>query len=304
MWNDDSAPETKQLVPVDDLRLDDTQLAEQLYNSAGLHPVVEAGLKDYDKRLQNEDKFINKVLGPRASDIKGYGEAVAKRVALAVYGMLNRQYGGRMGDLRTYIMNLEDERNRANTRYDDLMGRVVGILGDEYKDLRTDSATFMDKLTAVLGEDLKQSRLDQGLLAEKLADIDGLRSQVRNLTEQKAQLEHERVSQVAERDAAIQGLESDKSALSAELARMQQVHKGVAAAVDTLGTAVPRKEIGDTQGGELYAYILEDSKVPDAVIEGVGRFIDFKKYLRMAAERGAEEATRRSAETVRSALNK
>lgn len=303
MWNDDSAPETKQLVPVDDLRLDDTQLAEQLYNSAGLHPVVEAGLKDYDKRLQNEDKFINKVLGPRASDIKGYGEAVAKRVALAVYGMLNRQYGGRMGDLRTYIMNLEDERNRANTRYDDLMGRVVGILGEEYKDLRTDSATFMEKLTGVLGEDLAQSRLDQSLLAEKLGDIDGLRAQVRALTEEKAQLERERASQVAERDARIQSVESDKAALSAELARLNHVHKGVTVAVDTLGTSVSHKEIGETWGGELYAYVLEDSKVPDAVIEGVGRFIDFKKYLRMAAERGAEEATRRVALTVRGALN-
>jgi len=220
-----------------------------------------------------------------------------------VYGMLNRQYGGRMGDLRTYIMNLEDERNRANTRYDDLMGRVVGILGEEYKDLRTDSATFMEKLTGVLGEDLAQSRLDQSLLAEKLGDIDGLRAQVRALTEEKAQLERERASQVAERDARIQSVESDKAALSAELARLNQVHKGVTAAVDTLGTSVSHKEIGETWGGELYAYVLEDSKVPDAVIEGVGRFIDFKKYLRMAAERGAEEATRRAALTVRGALN-
>ncbi|MBN1152253.1 MAG: hypothetical protein JXA58_03495, partial [Dehalococcoidia bacterium] len=143
MWNENTSPKEAQLVPIDDMRLEDTQLAEQLYNSAGLHPVVEAGLKDYDKRLQKEDKVINKVLGPRASDIKGYGEAVAKRVALAVYAQLNRQYGGRMGDLRAYIMNLEDERNRATTRYDDLMGRVVGILGEEYKDLRTDSNTFM-----------------------------------------------------------------------------------------------------------------------------------------------------------------
>jgi hypothetical protein len=55
---------------------------------------------------------------------------VAKRVALAGSALVNKQYGGKVGDLRSYIMTLEDERNGANTRYDELMGRVVGILGE------------------------------------------------------------------------------------------------------------------------------------------------------------------------------
>ena len=97
--------------------------------------MVDAGLKDYDKRLQQENKLISKVLGPRGSDIRGYGEAVAKRVAFAVYALLNKQYGGRVGDLRSYIMMLQEECDRANAKYDELMGRVVGILGDEYKGL-------------------------------------------------------------------------------------------------------------------------------------------------------------------------
>jgi hypothetical protein len=302
MWNEDRTPQDRQLVPVNEMRVEDTQLAEQLYNSAGLNPVVDAGLKDYDKRLQKEDKVINKVLGPRGSDIRGYGEAVAKRVALAVYALLNQQYGGKMGDLRSYIMNLEDERNRANTRYDELMGRVVGILGEEYRDLRTDSNTFMEKLTSVLGQDLKQSRLDQGLLAEKLADIDGLRSQVKTLTEEKAQIEKERASQVAGLDSRIQSLESEQATLSAELARSNEIRNTATAAVDVLGETIPHTEIGDSLGEELYAYVLKDSKVPHAVIDGVGKFIDFRRYLRIAASRGAEEATRRSTATVRSAL--
>jgi len=156
MWNDERTPGTGQLARIDDMHLEDTQLAEQLYKSAGL--------KDYDKRLQQEDRVLAKVFGPRMSDIKGYGEAVAKRVALAVYALLNQQYGGKMGDLRSYIMTLE--RNRANTRYDELMGRVVGLLGDEYRELRTDSTTFMEKLTTVLGDDLKQSRADRDACRE------------------------------------------------------------------------------------------------------------------------------------------
>lgn len=129
---EDEKPNTEEdvtsLVTTDDMRLEDTQAAEQLYHNAGLDPVVEAGLKDYDRRLQTENRLINKVLGTRGSDIRGYGEAVARRVALAVYTQLGRQYGGRMGDLRSYIMALQEVRDRANVRYDELMGRVVGIL--------------------------------------------------------------------------------------------------------------------------------------------------------------------------------
>lgn len=187
MEENENFSEETHLVQVEEMSLEEAQLSEQLYNSAGLDPVVEAGLKDYDKRIQQENKLLSKVLGPRGSDIRGYGEAVARRVAFAIYALLNKQYGGKVGDLRSYIMSLEDERNRANTRYDDLMGRVVGMLGDEYKDLRTDSKMFMERFTTILGEELKESKIDHQALAEKLADIDGLRAQISNLSKEKEQ---------------------------------------------------------------------------------------------------------------------
>ena len=300
MANEEGTPVDKQLAKIEEMSLDDSQMAEQLYNSAGLNPVVDAGLKDYDKRLQTEDKMITKVFGPRGSDIKGYGEAVAKRVAIAVYALLNRQYGGQMGDLRSYIMTLEDERNQANTRYDELMGRVVGTLGEEYKDLRTDSNAFMEKLTTVLGEDAQQSKIDQAALAEKLADIDGLRAQIGTLSQEKQRLEE----RVIELDSKIAGVESEKTTLTAELTRMNEVHNGLNTAVDTLATTVPHQEIGEGLGEELYAFVLKDSKVPHTVIDGIGKFIDFRKYVRIAAARGAEEATKQSQETLRNALSK
>ena len=77
MEENGNAPEEKQLIQIEEMSLEETQLSEQLYNSAGLDPVVDAGLKDYDKRLQLENKLINKVFGPSASDIKSYGVAVA-----------------------------------------------------------------------------------------------------------------------------------------------------------------------------------------------------------------------------------
>ena len=158
----------------------------------------------------------------------------------------------------------------------------------------------MEKLTTVLGEDAKQSRIDQAALAEKLADIDGLREQVKTLTQEKEQ----QAEQIAERDSRIGSLGSEKTALTADLAHLNEVHNRASATVDTLGTAIPHEEIGDGLGEDLYAHVLKDSKVPHAVIDGVGKFIDFKKYLRFAAARGAEEATRQSAQTLGNALDK
>jgi outer membrane murein-binding lipoprotein Lpp len=374
---------TTSIVKVEEMSLDEEQLAEQLYNSAGLHPVVDAGLKDYDKRLQKESKLLNKVLGPRGTDIRGYGESVAKRVAFAVYALLNKQYGGKVGDLRSYIMSLEEDRDRANTRYDDLMGRVIGILGDEYKELRTDSKEFIEKLTTTLGDDLKEAKIDQGALAERLADIDGLRSKISTLNEENkqlkekyeaqiselrneykeeardfksqvdtlnlekeqqkerheaqiAKLENDRKeevrdfksqidalnlekeqlkeayesqiitlrnehtaevdnfkSQLAEMDSRIKGLESEKTALTGDLEQFTEDYNELKTAIKTLTEVAPNEEIGEKLSNDLYEFLLNDSKVPDMVINGVGKFINFKKYLGESVERGVKEVCTR-----------
>ena len=302
--------EEKHLIKIEEMSLEEKQLAEQLYNAAGLDPVVDEGLKDYDKRLQLENKLINKLLGPRGSDIKGYGETVAKRVALAVYTQLSKQYGGKVGDLRSYIMALEGEKDRANARYDELMGRVVGILGEEYKELRTDSKTFMERMTAVLGEDLKESRINYQALAERLADIDSLRSQIAALNEEMAKLvekyefqiaalknEHNQAveslrSKIAELDSKIERLESDKTTLTAELAQLKGNYDQLKTAIAMVPEIIPYREMRERLGEELYNFLLKDSKVPDVVIKGVGSFIDFKKYLGIAAEEGVKEASK------------
>lgn len=314
--NSDFKEQTTTMVKIEEMSLEESQLAEQLYNGAGLGPVVEAGLKDYDKELRKEDKLISKVFGARATDIRSYGDAVAKRVAFAVYALLNKQYGGKVGDLRSYIMTLEEERDRANIRYDELMGKVVGILGEEYKDLRTDSKEFMERLTTVLGEDLKESKIDKKELAEKLADIDGLRLKIRMLEEEKVQLtekheaqvtslqnEHKEEignlgSQINELDSKVKGLDTEKTALASDLEKLRKDHEQLKKAMTTLAATIPDEEIGKKLRDELYGFILEDSKVPDRVIGGVGKFIDFKKYLGVAADRGAKEVCKRIEEIL------
>ena len=336
MRKNEKAPQEKQLLRIDEMSLEESQLAEQLYNNAGLDPVIDAGLKDYDGQMQLENRFLNKVLGPRESDIKGYGESVARRVAFAVYALLNKQYGGKVGDLRSYIMTLEDERNRANTRYDELMGRVVGILGEEYKEMRTDSKVFMEKLNATLGEDIKESRIDHEALAAKLADIDGLRSQINALKADKKDLKktHESQvkaleaekkelketcetqisglksefsreegslkSQIAGLEVDIKELESGKEALRSELEQSRKDYAELKEAMTALAAAVLDEEKRQKLSLELYRFVLKDSKVPGAVIKGVGQFIDFKKYLGVAVETGVKE----TGKSIEGILNK
>jgi len=219
---------------------------------------------------------------------------------------LNKQYGGKVGDLRSYIMAMEEERDGANARYDELMGRVVGILGDDYTELRTDSKASMERLTEIIGEGVKESRIDRVALVEKLADIDDFRSQIAerdskigaldsqlaNLAEEKERLIQGYESQIAERDSKIGALDSGKAALSTELEESKTNYQRLKAAVKALPSAVPYEEIRNKLGEELHAFLLKDSKVPGMVIDGVGRFINFRKYLGMAAEKGAREASK------------
>lgn len=50
------------------------------------------------------------------------------------------------------------------------------------------------------------------------------------------------------------------------------------------------------------AFSSEIQSVPHMVIDTVEEFIDFRKYLEVAAEKGAEEATKQAEETLHVAL--
>ena len=49
-------------------------------------------------------------------------------------------------------------------------------------------------------------------------------------------------------------------------------------------------KLGVNLSDSLYRYLLNDSKVTHMVIDGVGKFINFRKYLGEAVERGVKEA--------------
>lgn len=322
------ASEKRELIKIEEMSLEEKQRAAQLYHGVGLEAVVDTTLEEDRKRRKEKATWIDKAIGGLPIDPKEYGKEVAQNAALATYHYLSKEYGGRVGDLRAYLMQLEEERERAiaqrdqaNARYDDLVAKGIGALAEGYKDLRIDSKEFMEKLTALVETDREVARIDLSAVTEKLADIDGLREQIKTLNEEKKQLtekteeyasqlamlknEHaEKVkqlsSQITELNSKIKGLESEKTTLTSDLAQLREDYNQLKTAVATLPEAIPYQEIGKRLGNELYDFILKDSKVPDMVIEGVGKFIDFKKYLGLAAERGAKEATKQTEEKLSS----
>jgi predicted nuclease with TOPRIM domain len=168
-----------------------------------------------------------------------------------------------------------------------------------------------------MGEDREAVKIDQKELAERLSDIDGLRAQIQSLAEEKkqqkesseaqmAELKKEHAeelkklqAQIARLETKIERLEAEKNALSGDLKKLSDEHRQLVATISKLVSAVPGEEMGKKMGEELYSFVLKDSKVPDVVIEGVGKFIDFKRYLGEAVERGAKEVCRRVEETLK-----
>ena len=312
---EEKSPEERQLAKVEEISLEKMSLEqkrqlERLYHQLGLDPVVNKVLKEFTGSLSGFSRVTDKMFGPY--DIKGRAEAVAKVTAFVAYATLSEQYNKQVGNLESQITNLEGEREKVTTNYDKLVEKVAEIVGGDYDELKTN--------------------FDE--LVERLAEVEHLRSQIEILNKERAQLTEryesqitaikdghaEEVgslrSQITERDSRIKGLESEKATLSDELETSHETltrdhdqlitaHETLTRDYDRLKTAVatvsgliPYEEIRKKLVEELYAFLLKDSKVPDMVLDGVGRFIDFRKYLGMAIERGATEAVKRAEEIL------
>jgi len=58
---------------------------------------------------------------------------------------------------------------------------------------------------------------------------------------------------------------------------LKEDYKQIKTAIESLAEMIPGEEIGKRLGEELYNFLLQDSKVPHMVIDGIGKFIDFRK---------------------------
>ena len=268
-------------VSLEKMSLEQKQLADGLYHQLGLDPVVDKVLREYSESLSGMDRATDKVFGPY--DIKGRADAVAKVSALMTYAAVKEQHDRKVGNLESQMAVVAEERDKERNNYDKLVGKVAEVVGGDYEALKANYNEIVDRL----------------------ADVEHLKSQVSNLNKEKAEL--------TERyESKIEGLESEKRTLAGELEQLKEKYDELEAtyetltgdynqlktAATTLADAILYEEIKKKSGDELFAFLLKDSKVPDAVIEGVGKFIDFRKYLGLAAERGAKEAFTRVEEIL------
>lgn len=268
-------------VSLEKMSLEQKQLADGLYHQLGLDPVVDKVLREYSESLSGMDKATDKVFGPY--DIKGRADAVAKVSALMTYAAVKEQHDRKVGNLQSQMAVVAKERDKERNNYDKLVEKVAEVVGGDYESLKANYNEIVDRL----------------------ADVEHLKSQVSNLNKEKAEL--------TERyESKIEDLESEKRTLAGELEQLKEKHSELEStyetltgdynqlktAATTLADAIPYEEIKKKSGDELFAFLLKDSKVPDAVIEGVGKFIDFRKYLGIAAERGAKEAFSRVEEIL------
>lgn len=275
-------------VSLEKMSLEQKQLADGLYHQLGLDPVVDKVLREYSESLSGMDRATDKVFGPY--DIKGRADAVAKVSALVTYAAVKEQHDREVGNLESQMVVVAKERDKERKNYDKLVGKVAEVVGGDYEALKANYNEIVDRL----------------------ADVEHLKSQVSNLNKEKAELTERYESRIAGYESKLEGLESEKRTLAEEFEQSKEKHSELEStyetltgdynqlktAATTLADAIPYEEIKKKSGDELFAFLLKDSKVPDAVIEGVGKFIDFRKYLGIAAERGAKEAFSRVEEIL------
>ena len=88
-------------------------------------------------------------------------------------------------------------------------------------------------------------------------------------------------------------MESEKEALTGNFEHLTKDYNELKTAIKALVEDAPGEGIGAKLSDDLYDFLLKDSKVPDMVIDGVGKFINFKKYLGESVERGVKEVSTR-----------
>jgi len=162
----------------------------------------------------------------------------------------------------------------------------------------------VERVAKVLGEDYAELKTSYSQLLEKLSEVEHPRSEVADLKKEKNELTASYEAQLADRAAKIEKLETERKSIDAELKQLKGRHEHLRETMVGLPEVIPFQEIRQMLGDELYSALLKESKVPDMVLNRVSKFIDFRKYLGLAAEKGAGEAGKRIGKVISDILNK
>lgn len=262
------------------MSLEQKQRAEQLYHQLGLDPIVNQVLREFSRSLSGMDRAIDKIFGPY--DIKGRAREAAKLTALITHDSINEEYHQKAAKLEAQIKSLEIQRDKERNNYDNLVQKVTDIVRGDY-----------DRLKANYYE-----------LNDRLAELRNLSHEMKTLLpilniKEKAHPAQSYESQIVDGDSKTKLLDSEKTNLIIELERLKSNYEGLMIAITTLAWAIPYDEIREKLGHELYSFFLKDTGLLDKRINSAEKHIDFQKYLRIAAEKGAKEASEYVEETLR-----
>ena len=297
--NENKAEQTQLMqvkeISLETMSLEEKQRAENLYHNLGLAPVVAKVLREYEQGMSRIDKATDRVFGPY--DVKGRADAVAKVTALMTYAALSDQYTRQANNLHSQIDAVTRERDKERGNYDNLVQKVADVVGEDYNALKTNYNHVVERLSDI--EHLKKQTLvlnqEKVDLTKKYeSQIDTLNKEHNSLAEELRRQIGDLESEKATLTTALEHLKKEHTALESEKATLAAELDRLRSAAATLGETIPYDELKENLGKELHTFLLKDSKVPGAVIDGVGKFIDFKKYLAMAVERGAAEATKQA----------
>lgn len=261
---DEKELKSSQLMKIDKLSLinmdlKERQKAEALYYQLGLDPIVSKVLTDYPEMLSGMDRVTDKILG--AYDVKGRADAVAKVTALVTYAAMSEHFSKKVGEMNGEITKLSEERDHVRSNYEGLVEKVADVVGGDYQELKSNYQVLIDRLN----------------------QVESLNKQVGEQKKERAILKKDHESEVKKLKWANETLSLENSAIWETIKQLKE----------SLPERVGCKEMSEQMVVELNEFLLKDSKVPKMVMEGVGKFIDFKKYLGLAVEKGAKEAVSR-----------
>ncbi len=258
--------------------------------------------QQYTQEIEGMQQQVDEVAGQRDKERSNYDSLVMK-----VADIVGGDYDELKSDYEEVVQRLSDvEHLKAQTS---VLNKEKAELTQRYETQLTEAQKEKAELTqryeAQLAEAQKEKsdaveRYEGQLTAlrdEHKAAADDLRSQLSERGARIMTLEGEKADLTAERDG-LQGqvaeLKKVQADLESQLATLMAEHETLKSAAAGLESDVDFAELRTRKGAEMQEFMLSDSKVPHAVMDGVGKFIDFKKYFGHAAESGARDAVKQA----------
>ena len=242
-----------------------------------------------DRERANYDSLVQKVadvVGGDYDELRANYEGVVDKLSDVEHlklqtVVLNQEKADLVQRYESQLTGLQKEKA-------DVIHRYEVQITDVQKDKAETVSRYEEELAA-LREEFRKAAED-------------LRAQIADRGERISVLEREKATVIGERESlasqlgelqkAHADLESRNVALGVSHAKLRAAAAGIEGSVDYA-------EIRKRMGPEMHDFVLKDSKVPDAVIDGVGKFIDIKKYLGQAVESGAREGAKKAAEVLK-----